>query len=337
MKIALLMGPRDVQIQEQPVPVPGPGEVRLKVAAAGVCGTDVDAYKGHQPKGWTITYPFRMGHELSAVVDEVGDGVDAYQPGDRVTVDGRLPCGVCSQCRRGYVNACINAGYTSGGFMEYSIYPQGNLVRIPEGVSLLEAAFAEPLSCCLYGSQKLDVRLGDFAVVMGEGAIGLLHAQLLKNRGAEVAVVGLIPERLEAAEDLGIDHVINAREVDPVERIMELTGGLGANVVICAAGAEVVLRQALDMAARFGQILYFAANLKDQVCLELDLVHYKELTMVGSYDSTTAYFEQALRLMQMGAVNVKRLITHTLPLDKAAEGFEAAENMTGLKVMIVNE
>jgi len=337
MKIALLMGPRDVRVVEQEMPVPGSGEVRVRVVAAGICGTDIDAYKGHQPRGWTITYPYRMGHEFSAMVDEVGEGVVYYKKGDKVVVDGRLPCGICYQCRRGHVNACINSSYISGGFMEYSVFPEKCLVRIPEGISFERAAFAEPLSCCLYGNRKLDIKVADFAVVIGEGVIGLLHAQLLKIRGAEVAVVGLVPERLAVAKELGIDHVLNAKEVDVVAEINKLSSGKGADQVVCAAGAEIILQQALKAAARYGQILYFAANLKDRVSLESDLIHYKELNLIGSYDSTTAYYEQALHLLTLDKINVDLLVTHKLPLDRAAEGFEITEKMLGLKVMLVNE
>lgn len=337
MKIALLMGALDMKVHQQPLPEPGPGQVRLKVASAGVCGTDIDAYKGHQPKGWTITYPFRMGHELSGVVDAVGEGVTAFRPGDRVVPDGRIPCGRCSQCRDGHVNACTNGGYTSGGFMEYSIYNQSALTRIPENLNFDQAAFTEPLSCCLYGNRKLDVKVGDFAVVIGDGAIGILHAQILKSRGAEVALVGLLPERLKVAGDLGIDYLIDASRVDAVSRVNELTGGLGANIVVCAAGAEAVLAQALSMAARYGQVLYFAATLREKLTLDLDLIHYKELRLIGSYDSTTAFFEQALKAMSLGIINVDPLITHRFGLDQAQEALDAAKNMLGLKVMIVNE
>ncbi|MEI7884395.1 MAG: alcohol dehydrogenase catalytic domain-containing protein [Clostridia bacterium] len=337
MKIALLMGANEIKVQEQPKPVPGIGEVRLKVEAAGICGTDIDAYKGKQPRGWTITYPFRMGHELAGTVDAIGEGVSNVKVGDRVVPDGRIPCGYCSECRSGHVNACNNGGYTSGGFMEYSIYSYKSLVKIPDSLDFAAAAFAEPLSCCLYGSSKLDVKVGDFAVVIGEGAIGILHAQILQRKGAEVAIVGLIPERLAVAKSLGINHIINAKEEDVVAKVMELSGGKGSNVTVCAAGAEVVLAQALDIAARYGQILYFAATLKEKVALDLDLLHYKELRMIGSYDSTTAFYEQAVHLLALNLIKVDKLLTHKFKLDDAAEAFQAAQDMIGLKVMIFNE
>ena len=251
MKIALLMGPRSIEIQDVDLPELRPGEVLVHVKAAGICGTDIDAYKGHQPRGWTITYPFRMGHEFSGVVSGVGSGVQDLKVGDHVVADGRLPCGKCSQCRSGNVNACTNGGYISGGFMEYSAFPEKCLVRVPESIPFEHAAFAEPLSCCLYGNRKLNVNPGDTAVIIGDGAIGVLHAQIMKLRGARTVLVGLIDKRLQIAKDLGIDYVINANEEDVTASIMELTGDCGANQVVCAVGAEAVLQQALEVSARF--------------------------------------------------------------------------------------
>ena len=337
MKAALLSEPLKMVIQEQEMPVPGPGQVRLKVQAAGICGTDIDAYKGNQPRGWTITYPFQMGHELAGVVEAVGEGVTDFKVGDRVVPDGRKPCGHCSQCRQGHVNACTNGGYYSGGFREYSVYDTSALCRVPDNLTFEQAAFAEPLSCVLYGNSKLDVRPGDFAVVFGDGAIGIMHAQVLKARGATVALAGLVPERLEVAKKVGIDYTINSKEEDPVEVVNKLTGGNGANQVVSAAGVPSVLRQAIDVAARYGQVLYFAATLKPEVSLDLDLIHYKELRLIGSYDSTTAFFEQALRVISQGAVKVDPLLTHRYKIDDAQEAMEAARTMAGMKVMFVYE
>ncbi|QRN85942.1 alcohol dehydrogenase catalytic domain-containing protein [Clostridia bacterium] len=337
MKIALLEGKEKVVVRDVEMPEPASGEVRIKVAFAGLCGTDIEAYKGNAPKGWVITYPFRMGHELSGVVDKVGPDVTDLKVGDRVVPDGRLPCGICSMCRSGHVNACTNGGYTSGGFMEYSVYPRKCLVTVPDGLPMDHAALAEPLSCCLYGDKKLDVSVGDFAVVIGEGAIGIMHAKLLQLRGAKVAIVGLMKERLDIAKNMGIDYTIDAGKVDAVETVMELTGGKGANQIVIAAGAAPVFGQALEMAARYGQVLYFAANMKDSISLESDYIHYKELSVIGSYDSTTWHFEQALKVLAEGMIDGDALISHKFALEDISEAFLTAVKRDGLKIMIKNE
>jgi L-iditol 2-dehydrogenase len=337
MRIALLEGKENVVVSNVEKPEPTSGTVRIKVAFAGLCGTDIEAYKGNAPKGWVITYPFRMGHELSGVVDKVGADVTDLKVGDRVVPDGRLPCGVCSMCRSGHVNACSNGGYTSGGFMQYSVYPRKCLVKVPDGMPMDHAALAEPLSCCLYGDKKLDVAVGDFAVVIGEGAIGIMHAKLLQLRGAKVAIVGLMKDRLEIAKNMGVDYTINAGEEDAVAKVMELSGGLGANQIVLAAGAAPVFGQALEMAARYGQILYFAANMRDSISIESDHIHYKELSIIGSYDSTTVYFEQALKILADGMIDGDALISHKFALEDIADAFLTAAKREGLKIMVKNE
>ena len=298
MKVARLHGPLVMQVDEMPMPEIGPREVLLKVAYCGVCGTDVDAYVGKQPHGWTITYPFRMGHELAGTVIATGAEVSTVAPGDAVVADGRLTCGYCYYCRRGMWSACQNAGYFSGGLAQYAAYPFANLVKVPANVSLEEAAFAEPLACVVNGQSKIDVAPGAVAVVIGDGPIGMMHAQMLRHRGAYTVMIGLLDHRLAVAERLGINLVINAKKQDPLAAVKEVSDGRGANVVVNAAGSVAVLKQSIDLAARRGHVLYFAATLAPEVTLDLDLIHYKELRLVGSYDSTIAQYEDTLALIR---------------------------------------
>jgi L-iditol 2-dehydrogenase len=334
MKVARLHGPLTMQVDEMPMPEIGPREVLVQVARCGVCGTDVDAYIGKQPRGWTITYPFRMGHELSGTVLAVGAEVPTVKPGDAVVADGRLTCGYCYYCRRAMWSACQNAGYFSGGLAQYAAYPFPNLVKVPAGVSLAEAAFAEPLACVVNGQAKIDVAPGSVAVVVGDGPIGLMHAQMLRHRGAYTVLVGLLDHRLAVAERLGINRTVNAKREDPLVVVKEVSDGRGGDMVVLAAGSAPVLRQAIDLAARRGQVLYFAATLAPEVTLDLDLIHYKELRLVGSYDSTIAQYEDALALIRACVVQVRPLISHQLPLAEVQEGFEIARRQDGLKVQV---
>lgn len=335
MQTALLQEPLHFQIVETERPKVGPTDVLIKVAACGVCGTDIEAFLGHQPRGWTITYPFRMGHELAGTVVEVGAEVPTVKPGDRVVADGRIPCGYCHYCRRGWFSACPNQRYFSGGLSEFSAYSFRNLVRIPDAVSLDEAAFAEPLACVVNGQSKLDVPLGGIAVVIGDGPIGLLHMQVLKHRGAFTIMAGLLDHRLQMAKQLGADVVVNVEKEDLAGIVRQVSDGRGADVVLNAVGKAAVLKLAIDLAARRGQVLFFAATMQPQVELDLDLVHYKELALRGSYDSTIAQYEDALALLRAGTVQVKPLISHRLPLSGVQEGYEIARQQSGLKVIIL--
>jgi L-iditol 2-dehydrogenase len=346
-KHALILENGEFIFRDKEVPEPGPGEVVVQVAGCGICGTDLNVFVGKKPKGWKIVFPFQMGHELAGTILAVGEGVpDApgLRVGDRVVPDGRLPCGYCRYCRRGHENLCVNQGYIAGGFAEVAVYPYRNLIRVPEGVDLVEAAFAEPLACCINGNNKLaDLPLGGVGVVIGAGPIGLLHIQLLKNRGLRTIAIDIHENRLATAQKLGADHVLQAEKphaVDPtlIDQVKGLTDGFGADVVVSAAGLDpTVLEEALQMAAKQGQILYFAATLSDPVTLDLDGIHYKELTLVGSHDSTRADYEKALAMMSSGNIQVGPVISHRYPLEQIYDAFRFANQRLGLKVMVVNE
>ena len=336
MKIARLQEPLKMGIEELEKPTIGPAEVLIKVAACGVCGTDVEAYQGNVPRGWSITYPFRMGHEVAGTVVDVGENVTNVKPSDRVVPDGRLTCGYCYYCRRGLFSACQNQGYFSGGLAQYSNYPFQNLTKIPEGVSMEEAAFAEPLACVINGQSKLEVPFGSVAVVIGDGPIGLLHIQLLRHQGAFTVMVGLLDHRLDVAKKLGANVVIDASREDIEQVVREVSDGRGADIVVNAVGKAAVLRQAIDLAARRGQVLYFAATLEPKVELDLDLIHYKELRIIGSYDSIVAQYEQALALINADIIKAKLLISHRLPLEEIQFGYEIARKQEGVKVLIIH-
>lgn len=346
-KHALILENGTFIFEEREVPEPGPGQVVVQVAACGICGTDLNLFVGKRPKGWKISFPFQMGHELSGIIRGVGEGVPnqpGLRVGDRVVPDGRLPCGYCRYCRRGHENLCVSQGYIAGGFAQYAIYPFRNLLHVPQGTDLVEAALTEPLACCINGNNKLvDVPLGGVGLVLGAGPIGLVHLQLLKNRGLTTIAADLKENRLEAARAVGADHVVKARlahQLDPelVEQVKQITDGMGADVIVSAAGLDPsVLEEALQMAAKQGQVLYFAATLSDPVTLNLDVVHYKELRLVGSHDSTRADYEKALALLASGRMKVGPLISHRYPLEQIYDAFSFANTRTGLKVVVVNE
>jgi len=344
---ALILENGQFVFEEKEVPQPKAGEVVVKVAGCGICGTDLNLFVGKRPRGWKIAFPFQMGHELAGTIHAVGEGVPderGLSVGDRVVPDGRLPCGYCRYCRRGHENLCVSAGYIAGGFAQYAAYPFRNLVKVPDGVDLVEAAFAEPLACCINGNNKLvDVPLGGTGLVIGTGPIGLLHVQLLRSRGLRVIAIDLKETRLQVAKALGANHVLqahNPHEVDPVliDQVKELTDGMGADVIVSAAGLDAaVLEETLQMSAKQGQILYFAATLSDPVTLNLDVIHYRELRLIGTHDSTRADYEKALSLMQSGNLQIGPIISHRYPLEEIYEAFRFAEKRGGLKVMVVNE
>ncbi|MEO3748369.1 zinc-dependent dehydrogenase [Plantactinospora sp. B5E13] len=344
MKAVRFHAPADVRIEDVPEPTPGPGDVKIRVRNCSTCGTDVKISKfGHHH----IRPPRVMGHEIAGEVVQTGAEVTGWAPGDRVQVIAAIPCGTCAECTRGRLTVCPNQesmGYHyEGGFAQYLVVPAkvlavDGLNRIPDGVGYAEASVAEPLACVLNGQELARVGTGDDVVVVGSGPIGCLHVRLARARGAaRVFLVELNRERLEMAAALvHPDAAICAAEVDPVDEILKLTDGRGADVIITAAASGAAQEQAVQMAARQGRISFFGGLPKDNPVVSVDsnLVHYRELTIVGANGSSPAHNAEALRLVATGAVPVADLITHRLPLDQAIDAFGVVARGEAIKVTI---
>ncbi|GGN89021.1 alcohol dehydrogenase [Actinoplanes lobatus] len=344
MKVVRFHAPGDVRFEDAPEPGAGPGEVKIRVRNCSTCGTDVKISRfGHHH----IHPPRVMGHEIAGEIVEVGDGVDGWSEGDRVQVIAAIPCGECAECERGRMTICpdqVSMGYHfEGGFAQYMVVPRevlkvGGLNRVPDGVSFAEASVAEPLACALNAQNLARVGAGDDVVVIGSGPIGCLHVRLARARGAaRVFLVELSRRRLDMAADLvKPDAAICAGETGPVEEILRLTGGRGADVIITAAASGRAQEQAIRMAARQGRISFFGGLPKDQPTITCDsnLVHYRELTIVGANGSSPAHNAEALDLVASGAVPVADLITHRLPLESAIDAFGIVARGEAIKVTI---
>jgi L-iditol 2-dehydrogenase len=344
MRVARFYEPGDVRLEDMPEPTAGAGEVKIRVKACSTCGTDVKIFNhGHQH----IDPPRVMGHEIAGEVVEVGDGVEGWSPGDRVQVIAAVPCGQCDECRRGRMTICPNqtsVGYHyEGGFAEYLVVPRqvlavDGLNRIPDGVGYDEASVAEPLACVLNGQELAGVGAGDDVVVIGSGPIGCLHVRLARARGAaRVFLIDLNRSRLElSAAVVQPDAAICSAEDDAVIEVLKLTNGRGADVVITAAASGKAQEEALLMTARGGRISLFGGLPKDNPTITLDsnLVHYRELTLVGANGSSPAHNKQALELIASGSVPVADLITHRLPLERVLDAFGIVARGEAIKVTV---
>ncbi|WP_326639302.1 zinc-dependent dehydrogenase [Streptosporangium sp. NBC_01755] len=341
MKVARFYAPGDIRVEDAPEPAAGPGEIKIRVRNCSTCGTDAKISKyGHHH----IKPPRVMGHEIAG---EVVDAVDAgeWAPGDRVQVIAAIPCGTCEECLRGRMTVCPNQesmGYHyDGGFAEYMVIPAKILAvngvnRIPDEVGFAEASVAEPLACVLNGQELARVGEGDDVVIMGSGPIGCLHVRLARSRGAaRVFLVDINAERLEMAAGL-VHPDASVHGEDVVEQVLKLTDGRGADVVITAAASGAAQEQALRMAARQGRVSFFGGLPKDNPIIRCDsnLVHYRELTIVGANGSSPAHNAQALRLIADGSVPVSDLITHRLPLAEVLEGIDIVSRGEAIKVTI---
>lgn len=344
MRVVRFHAPGDVRLEDAPEASPGPREVKIRVRACSMCGTDVKISRfGHHH----IHPPRVMGHEIAGEVVEVGAEVDGPAVGDRVQVIAAIPCGECSFCAAGQMNICpnqVSMGYHfDGGFAEYMVVPEevlkvDGLNRIPDGLSFAEASVAEPLACALNAQELVRINPGDDVVVVGSGPIGCVHVRLARSSGAaRVFLVELVRERLEMAAALvHPDGAICSADTDAVARILELTDGRGVDVAITAAASGAAQEQALQMLARGGRISFFGGLPKDKPTITLDsnLVHYSELTIVGANGSSPEHNKRALELIAGGKVPVKDLITHRLLFEQGVEGIEIVSRGEAIKVTI---
>jgi L-iditol 2-dehydrogenase len=344
MKVARFHAPGDIRLEDAPEPTAGAGEVKIRVRACSTCGTDVKISKfGH----FRIVPPRVMGHEIAGEIVEVGSGVTGWALGDRVQVIAAIPCGTCPDCLAGHMTVCpnqVSMGYDfDGGFAEFMIVPPAVLAvdglnRIPEGVSFAEASVAEPFACAINAQELVKVGPGDVVVVVGSGPIGCLHVRLARARGAvRVFLVELSRERLNlAAEIVKPDAAICSNETDAVEAVLALTDGRGADVIITAAASGAAQEDALRMVAPGGRISFFGGLPKDKPVIALDsnIVHYKELMIMGANGSSPDHNKHALAMIADGSVPVADLITHRLPLDQVLEGIGVVSRGEGIKVTI---
>ena len=342
MRALVYRGPEDLRVEERADPQPGPGEALLRVAACGICGTDLRIAAGSHrayPEG-TVRVP---GHEIAGTVAAVGSGVDLDE-GATAFVAPNVGCGRCPACRAGRVNLCRTPralGITDdGGFAELvlldeQVVSQGNVLVVEEGLDMAALALVEPLACALRGSNACAIGAGDLVVIVGAGPIGLMHLQLARLRDPAAVIVSEPSEarRAEAAR-FGADATVEPDDL--AEAVAARSDGLGADVVITAAPAPAAQRQALELAAPAARINFFGGLPRDSPKVELDtnLIHYGELVVTGTTANTTEDCREALELVVSGQVDTAALVGARQPLESAGNAFDAARSGELLKVVI---
>ncbi len=336
MKVAL--GHGNIEVRDIPEPQPAPNEVKIKVKAAGICGTDLHIYKDE----FKSRPPVVLGHEVAGEVVAVGADVSKIEPGLRVTTETYYStCGVCMYCRRGQDNLCLNrlsiGSGVNGGFTQYVIVPAQNIHQLPENVDFQAGALTEPLACVVHGVLNADtVTPGDVAVIAGPGAIGLLTLQVVKAAGATTIMLGTDVDgrRLELARELGADHIVNVQQESPADLIADLTQeGLGADVVYECSGAGPAAQQLLTLVRRRGR--YVQVGLfGHSISWDLDQVCYKELVVTGSNASVPSAWDKALKLLALGTVRTDVLITDTFAVTDWQAAFDKFDTKDGVKILL---
>lgn len=326
MKALLLSEYKHLQLAELPDPAPGPGEVLVRVAACGICGSDVH---GHDGSSGRRIPPIVMGHEAAGAIAALGDGVNDFAVGDRVTFDSTVYCGACSNCRRGDVNLCdyrqvlgVSCGdyRRAGAFAEYIVVPARILYRLPDSLSFEEAAMLEAVSVALHGVSLAEISSSTTALVLGAGMIGLLTLQALRAAGcSRIFVADLDSTRLELAREAGATAILNS-EKDIVPEILQFTGGAGVDVAMEAVGRNETVKASIESVRKGGTVV-LVGNISPEVTLPLQKVVTRQIRLQGSCGSAGEY-PQAIQLLASGAIQVKSLISATAPLEDGPRWFE---------------
>ncbi len=345
MRAAVYRSVNDVRTETVQVPAIGPGEVLIRVAACGICGTDLK--KIHTG---SHSAPRIFGHETAGTIAAIGDGVEEFAVGDRVMVFHHIPCGQCYYCRKKTFAQCpvykrvgCTAGFepSGGGFAEYVrvmdwIVRRG-LVKIPDGVPFEQAAFVEPVNTCLKAIKNLALAADETVLVIGQGPIGIILAALAARTGAKVLTSDLYPERHAIAAGYGLRHPIDAGREDVVAAAHAASEGRGADAVILAVGGNALIQTAMNAARPGGRILLFAQTQHGEATIDPAAVCMDEKSLVGSYSASVEIQDEGAQLVFEGyrkGLDLTRLISHRFSLERAAEAIEVASNPRGESMKI---
>jgi L-iditol 2-dehydrogenase len=323
MRVARYYSNQDIRLEEIPKPRIGRGEILVKVAASGICGTDLMEWYRIKKA------PRVLGHEITGTIVETNS--QKYKVGERIFVSHHVSCNECKYCLAGNHTACQTfhqGNYDPGGYSEFIRVPEINVLRgvypLPENVSFAEGTLIEPLACAIRGQRVIDVKKGQTVLILGSGVSGLLNIWVAKLKGAKVIATDIAEYRLEKAMEFGADEAIHAGKAD----------GIKADKIIVCTGSYQAVEQAFRLIDRKGVILLFAIPDRNIEIPTLEMWR-NEVTITSSYGAAVEDMEESLRMIADGKMNVKPLITHRLPLEKIQEGFSIAEKAKeSLKVVL---
>jgi len=345
MRAVVYHAPGDIRREDVPKPSCGKGEILVKIDACAVCGTDLKSFISGNPR---IAAPRIMGHEFTGkIVGIDGKAKAGFREGDRVVMATSVSCGECYYCRNGNNNLCADVrpmGYSyDGGMAEYVVIPEraimnGHVVKVPGEIRPEHAALAEPLSCAVNSMENCGTREGDVVVVIGAGPMGIMNGCLAREFGARKIIMAEVnKDRLRQCEVFGFDRLVDPSTGDLPAIVKDATNGLGADVIVVAAPAAAPQEQAPALARKRGTICLFASLPvgKSAITLDSRLVHYGELRVVGTSDSTPAQVRKAVEFMGRGSMPLDKLVTHVLDLFEFEKAFDLMKSGQSLRVVLV--
>lgn len=323
MKAIQYYAPKDIRFEEVSVKPPEAGEVVVKIMSALTCGTDVKTFRRGHPV-LIKEVPSGFGHEFAGIISKLGRGVEGFKVGDRVVAANSAPCGECFFCRKGEYNLCENLNLLNGAYAQYITVParivMKNTLILPEDLSFDKAAFCEPLANVVHGAERTGIKAGDTVGIIGIGPIGLMFARIAKLMGARVIVAGRNPMKLKAAEDFAhADEIIDLKKYpNPVKIFKDFSEeGKGLDVAIECVGLPEIWEQIFDCVRPGGTVHFFGGcKSGSKVTFDTTKMHYGDIKMMSVFHHTPKYFRKALEYIASGDVEVEKLITAVLPLEK---------------------
>jgi len=342
MKAARFYEPGKILIENVPDPVCPKDGLLIRIEACAICGTDLKIWRFGNPR---VKTPQIIGHELVGEITEIGPEVKGFSVGDYIAMATTIGCGKCNWCTTGHPNRCMNASSISydypGGFAEYMAVPSlavlnGNVVKLPSGMKYESGTLAEPLSCTINGQEISMVGPGDYVLIIGAGPLGCIHAECARAFGAtRIVMVEISLHRCDLAKHVDPDAIICSGRKGWEDLILKETNG-GADVALVCAPSSKAMEQATQFVRKGGRINFFASlpREKSKILINSRDIHYNELSIAGTSDSTPAHVRIAVDLLATNRVRANRLITHRMPLDDLLRGLEIMKKGEGLKIVV---
>lgn len=331
MKVCVLTGKQQLEWVEREIPQPAAGELQIRLEYVGVCGSDLHFYQEGRLANWELDGPLALGHEPGGIVTAVGEGVQGFEIGDKVALEPAVPCGKCKDCREGHYNLCRNVkmlaipGERDGVNAEYCVHDASMCYKLPDQMSTLEGALLEPLAVGFHATELADARIGESAIILGSGCIGLCTLMCLKARGvSEIYVADVMDKRLEKAMELGATRVFNSTKENIEEFARTLPGG-GADQVFECAGNRVTTLQTCRLIRRAGKVTLVGVSPEPVLELDIATLNAMEGTVYSVYRYRNLY-PKAIQAVASGLIPLAKIVSHTFDFKDCIHAIEYSLN-----------
>lgn len=325
MKACVLTGKQKLEWQERDIPLPEKGQLQIKLEYVGMCGSDLHFYKEGRLANWELDGALVLGHEPGGIVSEIGEGVEGFAIGDRVALEPGVGCGKCKECLEGHYNLCQKVkfmaipGEKDGVFSQYCVHEAAMCYHLPESVDTMEGGLMEPLCVGMHAAQLSDAQLGQTAVVLGSGCIGLCTVMALKARGvSQIYVSDVLDKRLEKALEVGATKVFNSAKGEDIAQFVKTLPGNGVDLVFECAGNRTTTLQTCRLIRRAGKVVLVGVSPEPVLELDLASLNAMEGTVYSVYRYRNLY-EKAIEAVASGMIPLRKIVSHVFSFEECME------------------